>query len=421
MAEPKKRMFREKALEQLSSPEQLEQLLRVVSRKSWLPISALGAGLLLAVAWTIWGEIPVTVDGQGILLYPRQVVSLQMTTSGQIVSLDVNVGDLVQKGEVLGRINQPELEGRLEQERLRLAELEARDRDISPLRSQRVELQKEALDAKRKDLLRLKQESERLLEALKERYEAYETLKSEGLTSDDVVLNARRSYIDHRIRLADLELQLREIEVRASQLEQQELEAESDAALEIHEVRRTVDRLEEDLKAKTEIVSEHAGRILEITAAVGQFLSAGQRIGSIETQDPGGELMAVAFFQVKDGKKVSPDMDIRICPTTVQRERFGSIVGSVSTVSRFPVSTEAVANVVGSQEVARGFVSGGSRIEVMAQLERDPETPSGFRWTSGRGPEMQVTAGTMVLARATVEYRRPITFLLPILREWSGT
>ena len=31
-----------------------------------------------------------------------------------------------------------------------------------------------------------------------------------------------------------------------------------------------------------------------------------------------------------------------------------------------------------------------------------------------------LTAGTTALARATVEHRRPITFVIPILRKWTG-
>src|SRR5712671_718035 len=113
-----RKIFREEALEHLSSPEQLDQLLQVVNPKSWIPIVTLGALLLVAILWSIFGHIPMTVEGEGLLVYPRQVVSLQMPSAGQVVDLTIKVGDFVQKGQVLGRINQPALQQSIDQDRV---------------------------------------------------------------------------------------------------------------------------------------------------------------------------------------------------------------------------------------------------------------------------------------------------------------
>src|SRR5687768_2620544 len=131
--EPKK-MFREKALEHLSSPEQLDQLLQIVNPRSWIPIATLGGLLLVALLWSISGQIPVTVEGTGLLVRPRQVVSFQLPAAGQIVALNIKAGDFVERGRTLGRINQPALQQSLEQERVRLAELRKRNSKVVPLR-----------------------------------------------------------------------------------------------------------------------------------------------------------------------------------------------------------------------------------------------------------------------------------------------
>src|SRR5687767_3634489 len=136
MATESKKIFRDKALEQLSSPEQLDQLLQVVNRKSWVPIATLGGLLLIAIVWSISGQIPVTVEGIGVLVYPRQVVSFQLPAAGQIVELNVKVGDFVQKGQMLGRLNQPALQQMLDQERVRLAEFRERNSRLVPLREE---------------------------------------------------------------------------------------------------------------------------------------------------------------------------------------------------------------------------------------------------------------------------------------------
>lgn len=470
-------MFRKRALEQLQSPEQLDQLLQVVSRRSWIPLATVGFGLVLALAWSIFGQIPISVEGNGILVYPRQVVSFQAPASGQLVALEVQVGSLVEKGDVMGRINQPELAQRLDQERVRLAEIRARNDEMTSLRTRRADLQIEAIERKRRlleariesstrmaeaqkskneryitnqrqKIERLKGASQALGVALNQRLESYQQLRREGLSSDDALLQARQSFIDNQVRAAELELQIQEIElkqidaenkylermdavadlrfqlqeldIRLAEIKQQQVESSSDSALEIQELERNIARLEEELKTKGQVVSEYSGRILEVTGAAGQYVVAGQRLGAIEAENPAGQLVAAAYFDVADGKKINPDMHVRVTPATVSRERYGSIRAVVEGVSRFPVTTDAVTNVVGNAEVARMLTGGGGKIEVFSNLARNPDTPTGFQWTSGEGPRTSITAGTTVQARVTVEYRRPITFAIPILRHWSG-
>ena len=477
MTEEPKKIFRTKALERLSSPEELDQVLQIVTRKSWIPLASLGGLLLIAIWWSISGQIPVTVEGVGLLVYPRQIVSFQLPASGQVVDLTVKVGDFVHKGQILGRINQPALQQNLDQERVRLVELQERNSKIVPLRDKKTDLEKQANERERRILkeriesvlhtaesqkakneVYFKKQQEALQQLrevkltldkhFKERYDSFESLRKDGIISNDAALNARQDYINNQVQIADLELQiheselqqlraeesfqqqldlvanlqtqLRDLEIKAQEIDQQQLETNSATALQIQEVERTIARYEEDLRTKSQIVNEYTGRILEITASAGQIVSAGQRMGAIETEDPHGKLLAVGYFQVSDGKKIEPGMDVRISPATVERERYGSILGKIVSVSPFPVTTEAITNVVGNAEVAQVLSAGGTKIEVFADLSTDPSSLSGYRWTSGKGPDIKITAGTTGGLRTTVEYRRPITFIIPILRRWSG-
>ena len=104
MLEQKHNLFRKESLERLSSPERLDQLMQVVSPKSWLPLSTLGSLVLVAIVWSIYGRIPITVEGRGVLIYPRKVLALQSKTPGQLLSLNVKVGDIVKKGDAIATI-----------------------------------------------------------------------------------------------------------------------------------------------------------------------------------------------------------------------------------------------------------------------------------------------------------------------------
>jgi hypothetical protein len=66
------KLFRRKALEKLASPEQLDQLMAITTPRSWLALFGLGGLLLAAVLWSVFGTIPTTVTGDGILIPGEQ-------------------------------------------------------------------------------------------------------------------------------------------------------------------------------------------------------------------------------------------------------------------------------------------------------------------------------------------------------------
>ena len=61
-------LFRKKAIDKLSSPEQLDTMMQVTSPGGWIALAGLGVILLFAVVWSVVGSIGIRVEGQGILI-----------------------------------------------------------------------------------------------------------------------------------------------------------------------------------------------------------------------------------------------------------------------------------------------------------------------------------------------------------------
>src|SRR5215831_9957129 len=99
-------IFRDKALEQLASPEQLDHLMRVVHPRGWLALATFAALVLTALVWSVLGRLPSTVTGRGVLIHPHQVVDVQAPAAGRLLTLALQVGDTVKEGDVLGLIEQ---------------------------------------------------------------------------------------------------------------------------------------------------------------------------------------------------------------------------------------------------------------------------------------------------------------------------
>ena len=131
--------------------------------------------------------------------------------------------------------------------------------------------------------------------------------------------------------------------------------------------------------------------------------------------------LAMAYFPIKDGKQIKSEMPIAITPDTVQRERFGGIVGQVTAVSPLPVTVEGTVAIIGNSEIVKSLIGEtGAAIQITTNLQTDDRNPSGYKWSSSKGPNSKITPGTTAVIRVTVEERSPITFLLPFLREIAG-
>ena len=59
-------------------------------------------------------------------------------------------------------------------------------------------------------------------------------------------------------------------------------------------------------------------------------------------------------------------------------------------------------------------------IEIKTTLEKDINTKSGFNWGGGKGPDLKITNGTTTRINVVAEERRPIEYIIPILRNLTG-
>lgn len=92
-------LFRKKALERLSSPERLDELMQVTSPAGWLALGGLGFAIVAAIVWGIIGSIAVKVNGKGILMRGGSVFEITSTLAGHVLAVEVEPGQMVASGE----------------------------------------------------------------------------------------------------------------------------------------------------------------------------------------------------------------------------------------------------------------------------------------------------------------------------------
>ena len=278
----KNKIFREESLERLSSPERLDQLMQIVSRRDWLPLSTLGTLVVAAIIWSIFGKIPVNVTSKGILVLPHRVVNIQSPVEGQLKQLKIKPGDCVEKDEVIATIDPFDIRQKLQLEQEKLTQLQSQEQKADILQIQRTNLEIKAIqqeqvskrqrleDAlnlspilKDREIKAIEQErasikqqlsdiqvitpilrdkaikaldkqqlslQQQLLDAqaqvpvLKERSEKRRSLLEQGAISSDRVLEAEQEYKQNLQSISQLKADLEQLETQKTEVEQKYLD-----------------------------------------------------------------------------------------------------------------------------------------------------------------------------------------------------
>ncbi|MBX3356918.1 MAG: NHLP bacteriocin system secretion protein [Phycisphaeraceae bacterium] len=417
-----RQLFRESALERLSSPEQLDQVLHVTSPKGWIALLAIWAVLAAVGLWSVFGSAPTVEDGRGILIAGGGLKQIESPSTGRLISLDVKVGEPVSAGDVVGTIDKRDLEDQLAELTTRLQEINRQNEALAEFDRREEELQENLAAVDRRRLESTITYSEERIERLQARREFITRLMNEGNMVaidrervDDDMQAARQERDEARIELEQL------VNRNRSASFQRERER-MNRKLKADEIALSVSSLQNRLDRESRITCPYAGRVVEVRAAVQNSLQVGDPIVLIEPADASpGALKAVVYVSAATGKRIQSGMRVEVVPSTVRREEHGSLVGTVNWISSIPTSKSAMMTKLADRDLVEKFSAQfGTPLEMEISLAADPNTPSGYRWTSSEGPPQQISAGTLCNASVTVRRQSPLSLVIPAVRRAVG-
>jgi HlyD family secretion protein len=465
------------SLDLLSSPEQLDQLMKVIKPLDWLTLLTFGGVIMAGLAWGIWGRIPIVVEGKGILLQPRQMVEFQATVAGQLQSLEVKLGECVKKDQILARVDPVELRQELDLTQNQRRQLQNQVEDGKIISSQRLNRETEAIASSRQSLEQrlqtqlsltpLRQEEElkaidqqirsleqrlnnakSLVPIMTERLNNLQNLQQQGAISKEVIFQVQQEYIKAQENVTQieaeittlevkkteiksqylanmneiktLESQIKELDAQLSRIKQDDLGTNNQQQKELQEVERNIIRLQQQITLNSRIVSPQSGCLVELNTNLGQVIQPGMRLGYLQITEDHESLKAIAYLPIKEGKRIKSGMKVIINLDTLPSERFGGMIGEVTTISALPVTRESVVATVGNADLAQTLLDGNNgMIYIETDLKRDPNHVTGYQWTSSTEMSETITNGTTATIEIMIEERSPISFVLPFLREIS--
>ncbi|MGX9979594.1 NHLP bacteriocin system secretion protein [Methylobacterium fujisawaense] len=420
-------LFRPEAEAKLHRPDDLAGTLRLVAPGHFAALCVLCLAAIAAILGTIFVRVPISVTGAGVILSSKGVLEFTIAADheGRVVEMLVDVGQRVAPGQAIARIVQPTLqtelklaEGELdlvtqEQERVRTLQKEA-TRIFGTVRQQQESTSRETIDLleQRRDLL------SKLVDGV-------EALRKSGNATFERYLQVRADLAQALERIATEKGRLLSVT-----LESYEKQAQYERELQSLETRRAqaerqIGRLKDRISKDSWVRSTEYGIVSEMKVFPGDLIRFDTPLVSLLPVDesfsafrPGStRLVAAIFVPAKDGKKVRTGMPALIDPSSVRRDVFGSIRGVVTKTSDVAVSPEQMRHTLRNDDLVRKLTAEGPRFLMVVELERDPKTASGFRWTTSAGPDAQITAGTLLDGQIHTERASLLSLLIPALKE----
>ena len=410
-------LFRKKAMDRLAVPTEDAQLLQVTDGRGWLALLATAIMLGGVMFWACIGHISVRVKGPGLLMYEGGVAQVDAGASGRLTDFSVKQGMRVEQDQQLGYVAQPELAVELRQARDAVSRAKNNyEQKALPQPPVDVAYKLKANALKQVALNIAVSNLWIYHEQLQEKVTAKTQLLKEGLITSQTLLQSQQ------------ELTANEDSIRQSAVDQIRLHAEDEAMLlqaaeELRQLKETwngaqekLEQLETRLKYSVGITCPYDGTILEILTREGSLVDASTPVLILEpTRENDSTLEAVIFLPARDGIKVKTGMPAYIEPDFATKEEYGYIKGQVISSGRFPVSRERMGQLL-HNKVLEDQYGGSATMEARVLLSLDPQTPSGYAWTSSAGYPEKLRSGLGVQVEVVVKQVRPISLLLPFLK-----
>jgi len=369
-------------IDRLSKQQFIHQPLTIEHPKNWILFTVLIVLTALLVIWAFVGRIPTEINGRGVSLSPAGTFLIQTNTPGKVTEIYVDEGEKVKKNTPLGLLYNPELKSILVQ-------IETTEYKISRLETELV--------------------------LLEQALEINQQLLSEGLIAKLVVDSSKADVFDKQIAIEEAKSELKthfSTLENASPASEEVIQWAKEQLLD-NKPTLNLQYIEDQLSI---IRSPEEGTVLEILVNEGDHIDRKESLIWVEHQIEAHE-KEVFYSTVKADAigRIEPGMRVLIEPLIVNPQEFGAIIGEVKEVYPYPVSEEELIQTIGNKQIVK-FLIGESPVATLLVVDPllDPQTPSGFEWTSKEGPPFSIPTGSVCNLKIVIEEQPPISFLIPL-------
>ena len=384
---------------------------------------ALGTVGVLTAGWVLFWPVPTEVVGRGVMIVPGGSRVIDARAEGQILSIAVKVGQTVNKGQPLITMYLPTLDQELRRQEHDLLQLIGINANLNHRDAVRLESARRVRDT---SLAKLQNERLRL-GRLRRTYNQ-KVADFRLLARRDVVAPLSEEVVATEDRATQLDVAIENLRIREKEVvdgyEKVKLEIDTEQQRRLYRIddtRRQIKVTKARLGYEGTLLADRPGQILDLQVVRGQTVKPGQRLGTLGGK-LGDTLFAVAYFPPADARRLPIGLPMEVVPDWNERGRFGGLLGQVQRVSLLPATREDVDTTMGNPQLAEALVKGGPVMRADIALALGPRSFDGYRWTLSRGSSVfPIREGLTLKAHGYVEWRTPISYVLPVLRELTGS
>lgn len=367
--------------------------LKIVQPFAWLGIVAVSVGALGTLFWSFLGSVRESVTLKGVVAHPDGLVQVFSPATERIQTINFSPGDSISEGQTIARLSS------LSQDEL--IKTSMNEFRITKTNNELL------IDLSNKRMVEIVNIANQLNTVYQPLAIEAERLYSNRLITAAILAQSKKNYLENKLSLL----------TEKSQLQSQIKTLKEQITMKEGTLKENTSALEQKYMIKSPIT----GIVKDINYIRGEYPSLGTPLATI-TKSKNSELIVLATASSGDADKLIPGDAVLFTPSNVNRNRYGGIIGKVISVDRRPVSPEYIINFIGNQSIGKELAKDQHLYLVKIQLSPSENSPTGFAWSSGSGPELRQKPYPSLLGSTTIYYdeKTPISYVLPLLRGVIG-
>lgn len=375
-------------------------------------------GAVIAVAWSLFGSIPVRIEGFGELNSDAGLFKVTTMYRGQVVKVNVDLNDEVKMNDILFVLKQPQLKNNIKymEDDIRLMEtkdslLKAGNLTSFNLRDGLNRINTEKIKSQIKS-------TKNQIAFLKKRVDDQQHLYDGGLITYSQLFSAKNSLENAKQSLISLNEELSSVSLSTQQWEFGKQLTEKSLENEIIKTNKKLQDMLDDYNRNTFVRSDTNGHVIGLNVQYGEMVNPGMDLATLEEDNNRQNYICDLYVPYNTNERITKGMNVEVEPFDVDHNLYGWLEGKVLNVNEYVSSSTGLANSLDNTELVKLLESKGPVYKVKVKLLTDSKTVSGFKWSNKVGPPYSVTIGTLCNAYVIVKNKAPIDFVIPIFKEY---
>lgn len=374
---------------------------------------------VITIAWGIFGSIPQKIEGIGEISTKGGLHRVNALYGGQLTHVRANINDVVNKGDVIFIVRQPEMESKINELEASVKQLKAKRALILSGNNKNTSLKKKVDNLGEKRLQDKLSENQKTIDFLEKKVSQEKELYDKGLITYSQYFSTQSSLTEVKTERIGLNEQLSLITLNSEEWNLGKNITEKDIVDQVAILEKELEDLNKEYKLRTEVKAKTNGIVRQINAKAGDIVSSELILAVInEDEKTSKSYLLNLYVPFSSNELITGGMEVDIQPFNVDYNLYGWLKGTVIEASPFVSSSKSLVNDLQNGDLVSLIESKGAVYKVVVQLNTDPNTFSGFDWSNKKGPPFKIYPGQMTRAFVNVKEKAPIDYLLPIFKDY---